>query len=79
MGFTIDMVNGEILDETSTDISEDTISKNNALDSNSVDISEYGYTEQLVSIVEPDMSVTDISMPESIVNANVDSFLDTFS
>ena len=79
MGFTIDMVSGEILDETSADISENTKSEKLSSNENSMDISDYGYTEQLI-IVEPDSKTSsDISMPESLIHTNVDTFLDKFT
>jgi len=74
MGFTIDMVSGEILDETPTQDLEKLTS-----DDFSKDISEYAYTEQLESVVPVSETPAEKSMPESIVQTNVDSFLDQFN
>jgi len=76
MGFTIDMVSGEILDETLTQEVEGLVS-----DDFPKDNSEYGYTEQLETILIPVSETTspEMNMPESLSQTNVDSFLDQFN
>lgn len=75
MGFTIDMVSGEILDETLPQNSEILISDNSP-----GDVPDYAYTEQLESILVP-VSETQVEMrmPESVSQMNIDLFIDQFS
>ena len=74
MGFTIDMVSGEILDETPTQASEKLTS-----DDVSKDTSEYAYTEQLEVVIPVSDTLVESTMPESVSQTNVDSFLDQFN
>lgn len=81
MGFTIDMVSGEILDETNVPGNVSVNEKQDRVVSNqhSKDISESEYSEQLI-IVEPESDASfDVGMPESIVHVNLDTFLDGFN
>jgi len=74
MGFTIDMVSGEILDETSTQDLEKLSS-----DDFPQDTPEYSSAERLESVVPISETHIEIKMPESVSQANVDSFLDQFN
>lgn len=75
MGFTIDMVNGEVLEESSTQVTE-----NAHFNEYPTEISGFGITEQLVSVIEPEIDrFTDNVMPESVSQTDIDSFLDQFS
>ena len=75
MGFTIDMVSGEILDETLTQNSEKVLPNNY-----SNDIPEFDYSERLESVVESvSESHVGITMPESLSQINIDVFIDQIS
>jgi hypothetical protein len=81
MGLTIDMVSGEVLEESSTRLGQESstrINENFHSNTQYSDMSEIAIGEQLISITEPEqISVTE--MPESVSQVDVDLFLDKFN
>jgi len=75
MGFTIDITSGEVLEESTSRNSEKP-----KVNEHSSDISEYTISEQLISVheLEIDPAIKNI-IPDSIAQADVESFIDKFS
>ena len=75
MGFTFDMVSGEILEE-STQLPK----KQGSERTSQTEMTEFEVTEPTLliseSLIEP---VTEVSMPEGITQTDIDSFLDKFN
>ena len=83
MGFTIDMVSGEMLEESSTCFDQGfsvAIKENPSVIDQSSNTPEYAISEPLLSVVESEsVHSPETGMPDSLSQINIDSFLDKFN